>query len=87
MRSSRWIDRVAAALVSIAMSGAVSAIMVLTNQGLNRSFPLAWVKGWLLGFLVSFPTAFVVVPPVQRWATAARKRADSPTQDAPAQES
>ena len=77
MGSSRWIDRVAAALVSITMSGAVSAVMVFANLGLGRAFPLAWLKGWLLGFLVSFPTAFVVVPPVQRWAAKARLRADA----------
>jgi hypothetical protein len=86
MRSSRWIDRVAAALVSIAMSGAVSAVMVLANQGLTRSFPLSWVKGWLLGFLVSFPTAFIVVPLVQRWAAAARMRTNSPDEGKPEKE-
>ncbi len=68
------------------MSGAVSAVMVLANQGFNRFFPLSWLKGWLLGFLVSFPTAFLVVPLVQRWAAAARMRAQLPGTGTPGKE-
>ena len=87
MRSSRWIDRVAAALVSIAISGAVSAVMVIANQGFNLSFPLSWRKGWLLGFLLGFPAAFIVVPLVQRWAVAVRMRTKSPDTGTTAKES
>jgi hypothetical protein len=83
MQSCRWIECVATALVSIAMSGAVSAVMALANQGFDGFIPSSWLMGGSLGFIVSFPTAFIVVPLVQRWAAGALIRANSPDTGTP----
>ncbi len=48
---------------------------------------MAWVKGWMLGFLVSFPTAFVVVPLVQCWAATTRMRANPTEAGTPEEDS
>ena len=45
----------------------MSCVMIALNAGLGPAFPLAWLKAWMVGFLISFPTASLIVPPIVRW--------------------
>ena len=37
-----WAERIEGALISVVMSGVMSAVMVGLNEGLRVDFPLAW---------------------------------------------
>lgn len=64
--SPTWASRLAALLISVAMSGVMSAVMVARAMGIGWGFPIAWIDAWLIGLAVSFPTASVIVPSVMR---------------------
>jgi hypothetical protein len=55
------------AIISGAMSGVMSGVMIAINIGLTPDFLIGWLRSWGIGFVVSFPTAQLVVPPVIRW--------------------
>ena len=65
------------AIISLAMSAVMSVFMIAMNAGFGPGYLRAVIFSWLLGTIVSFPTALVVVPPVIRWQsrllTSARK--------------
>jgi hypothetical protein len=44
--------------MSVFMSGAMAAVMVVINVGLNGHFFEAWLPGFGIGFLVYLPFAF-----------------------------
>ena len=62
-------QRTGAALIAFVMSGVMSGVMIALNAGLGPAFPVAWLKAWALGFVVSFPTASLIVPPIVRWTS------------------
>jgi hypothetical protein len=65
--TSAWAERLGAAMISAVMSGIMSAVMIALNLGFGPEYPGVWLQSWALGFLVSFPTARLIVPPVVRW--------------------
>lgn len=44
-------------LMALGMSGLISLIMLLVNNGFTGWFPL-WLRSWLLAFIVAFPLAY-----------------------------
>ena len=54
-------------IISLTMSGVMSAVMIAVNTGFGSGYLRAVAVSWILGAVVSFPTALVVVPPVIRW--------------------
>lgn len=65
--SAKWANIVGLLIISATMSGVMSAVMVGWNLRSLEGFPPAWLRSWLLGFLVSCPTSAVLVPTVVRW--------------------
>ena len=57
------------AIISLIMSGVMSAVMIAANAGFGPGYLRAVGISWVIGAAVSFPTALVVVPPVIRWQT------------------
>ena len=55
------------AIISLVMSAVMSVFMIAVNAGFGSGYLRAVIVSWLLGAIVSFPTALVVVPPVVRW--------------------
>ena len=55
------------AIISIVMSGVMSAVMIAANAGFGTGYIRTVAFSWLIGSAVSFPTALMVVPPVIRW--------------------
>jgi hypothetical protein len=46
----------------------MSGVMIAISAGLGPAFAGLWLRGWALGFLVSFPTARLVAPPIVKWS-------------------
>lgn len=57
-------------LLSIVMSGVVSAIATLKSVGLSDSIATIWLGAWGASWVVAFPTLLVVLPAVRRVAAA-----------------
>ncbi len=55
------------AMISLVMSAVMSVFMIAMNAGFGPEYLRAVAFSWMLGTVVSFPTALVVVPPVIRW--------------------
>ena len=53
----------------------VSVFMIVVHAGFGSGYPRAVIVSWLLGAIISFPTALVVAPPVIRWQTRNRTSA------------
>jgi hypothetical protein len=47
----------------------MSFVMVVINVGLHTNFVIPWLKGWLIGFIVSLPLAFLLPPLLQKIMT------------------
>ena len=77
--TSAWTERLAAAFIALVMSGVMSAVMIALNLGFSAAYPRAWLTSWGIGFLISFPTARLIVPPVIRW----QRRQQTTTQGEP----
>ncbi|MGQ9538934.1 MAG: DUF2798 domain-containing protein [Candidatus Bathycorpusculaceae bacterium] len=52
--------------MALGMSFATSLVLTLINLGLVPGFPLMWLRAFLIGFAVSFPTSLAVIPLVKR---------------------
>lgn len=63
----RWVPVVGIAIISLVLSVVMSAFMTGVNVGFGANFAAAAMINAALGFIVSFPTALVVVPLVVRW--------------------
>lgn len=63
----RWVPVVGIAIISLVLSVVMSAFMVAVNVGFGSAYGVAVLINAGLGFVVSFPTALVVVPLVVRW--------------------
>ena len=55
------------AIISLVMSAVMSVVMIGVNAGFGPGYLRAVVFSWILGALVSFPIALIVVPPVIQW--------------------
>ncbi|MDX0181413.1 DUF2798 domain-containing protein [Sinorhizobium meliloti] len=53
-------------VLSIFMSGVVSAVTTVSNIGPGASFTAAWPNAWVASWMVAFPTLLVVLPLVRR---------------------
>lgn len=54
-------------VISLVMSAVVPVVMIGVNAGFDPSYLRAVVFSWILGALVSFPIALIVVRPVIQW--------------------
>jgi hypothetical protein len=63
----RWEEFAGLAIISFVLSGVMSAFMTGFAMGLRPGYVGAVLVGWGIGFVVSYPTAIVIVPPVVRW--------------------
>ena len=48
------------------MSLAMSIAFTLINLGLVPDFPARWLRAFLMGFAVGFPTSLAIIPLVRR---------------------
>ncbi|MGD9238680.1 MAG: DUF2798 domain-containing protein [Desulfobacterales bacterium] len=53
-------------IITIGMSLVMSFTMTAINVGFAEYFLYAWLRSWLVGLLVGFPTAAVIVPLAQK---------------------
>ena len=52
--------------MSLGMSLAMSIAFTLINSGLVPDFPARWLRAFLMGFAVGFPTSLAIIPLVRR---------------------
>ena len=55
-----------AALTSVVMSLIITFILVLVNNGWTERFWEMWLRGFVVGSLVSIPISLIVIPAVKR---------------------
>jgi hypothetical protein len=53
-------------VLSVIMSGVVSAITTLRGLGLSSAFPATWLPSWGLSWVVAFPVLLAILPVVRR---------------------
>ncbi|WP_291833372.1 DUF2798 domain-containing protein [Brevundimonas sp.] len=53
-------------VLSVIMSGVVSAITTLRGLGLSPAFPATWLPSWGLSWVVAFPVLLAILPVVRR---------------------
>jgi hypothetical protein len=54
-------------ITPLIMSGVMSVFMIAVNADVGVGFLRAVIVVWILGAMVSFPAALLVVLPVMRW--------------------
>lgn len=54
------------ALLSLIMTGVVSAFVLLVTQGLHPGFATQWLKSCAMTWPVAFPTVTLVAPMVRK---------------------
>lgn len=59
--SRKAASRVGLLVISLFMSGVMSAVMTLLNSGSRAVFWSQWVRSWGIGLAVSLPVAALVV--------------------------
>ncbi len=52
--------------MSIVMSFFISLVLTMINFGLGPGYLYAWLKSFIVGFIVALPIALVVFPPIKR---------------------
>jgi hypothetical protein len=55
-------------MVALGMSLVMSFVMVLVNLGFSEEFLVTWLRAWIIGLSVGFPTAAIIVPFARRIA-------------------
>jgi len=60
-------------VLSIFMTGVISAISTVRNIGFDASFFEMWPSAWLLSWVIAFPTLVLVLPVVKRIISAITK--------------
>jgi hypothetical protein len=53
-------------MIAFVMSLVMSFVMVVVNLGFSEKFFITWLRAWLIGLSVGFPTAAVIVPLARR---------------------
>jgi hypothetical protein len=49
-------------MIAFGMSLVMSFVMVLVNLGFSEEFLITWLRAWIIGLSVGFPTAVMIVP-------------------------
>ena len=49
-------------MVAFGMSPVMSFVMVLMNLGFSEEFLTTWLRAWIVGLSVGFPTVAIIVP-------------------------
>lgn len=57
------------ASVSFVMALFMSGIMTMVNVGMVDYFFLAWGKSFVVGYLVAFPLAYLLIPRIRQLVT------------------
>lgn len=52
----------AACLTALGMSMCMSFVMAVINVGFSGMLIFAWLRGWLIGFIVAAPLSYVLPP-------------------------
>ena len=52
--------------MSVGMSVSITFFMIVINTGFAKGFILRWVNGSLLGIVVAFPIALLLIPLVRK---------------------
>jgi hypothetical protein len=60
--TSRQANFIFVAIIAMCMSGAMSLAMAFIQLGFSDMLVRVWLKNWVIGFVVTFPIALVVVP-------------------------
>lgn len=53
--------------VGLCMSGAMSFVLTVINQGFGADFIVQWLKSFGISFLVALPVSALVVPRIQKF--------------------
>ena len=48
------------------MTCVVAFSTTLINFGMNTAFLLKWLRGWVLSFIIAFPTVLVIMPFIRK---------------------
>jgi hypothetical protein len=56
----------ASLITAFFMAVGMSFVMVAVNVGFVPAFPLAWLKGWAIGYMVSVPLSYFLPPRIQK---------------------
>ena len=52
--------------MALTMAFIMSGVLIFINLGLVNNFIFIWMKSFVIGFTVAFPTAFFITPIVQK---------------------
>jgi hypothetical protein len=68
MLSKRYTNLVFIFLMAGGMSLAMSFVMTIMLSRLDAGFTMRWMRAFLIGYAVAFPTALVIAPAARRLA-------------------
>jgi hypothetical protein len=54
-----------AALMAIITTGTVSFTLVMVNRGWTPGFAVAWIKSWVIAYIVALPVIILLSPKLQ----------------------
>ena len=58
--------RIAFALImGVITTGMISLVILALNRGVSQAFLWAWLRSWLIGYVIVFPTILLVGPKLQ----------------------
>ena len=66
--SNRHKDRIFSIVMVMGMSFVISFVMTTMNSGIESEFIQYWLSGWVLSFVIAYPTILVITPVVNRIA-------------------
>jgi hypothetical protein len=55
--------------MTLALVTIMSFVMVTVNTGWNEGFIYRFLKNWVIGFIVAFPTSILAIPFAKKLAT------------------
>lgn len=73
MLSRRGANTLFVLLLSGAMAAIMSLAMTIVNTGVDAHLIARWLRNFLLAWLIAFPTALLIVPPIRRFTDAMMK--------------
>jgi len=69
MNSNKLRGILVAFFMTLALDTTMTFVMTIVNTGWDEGFIFRFLKGWIIGFIVVFPTSILVIPIAKKLAT------------------
>jgi hypothetical protein len=56
-----------ALIMGVVTTGLISFILITVNLGFTPNFLMAWLRSWLIAYLLAVPAILVIAPQVERF--------------------